>query len=315
VNDLSIITVTYQSAGKLPAFLAAARAAAPSAEIVVVDNASRDGTRQLVEESGDASLVPAPSNLGFGRGCNLGVEQCRGVWLLFVNPDVLLQNVVVPSNDNSATYGLRGGLMGDGEGGKLIPGVRAEATLAEDWIMEVLQAFVPPSLSRYLTPRRHPVAWPIGGMCMARRDEYERLGGFDPRYFLFFEDRDLGRRYRQYGLPVRVVNDLVGSHAMGSSSDVESWRREAWSIISWIEYLAVWRSPRKAADTVAKVLATLSAASRLAERRRLSVRIQKKAHLAGLIANFLADFDAHLPEDAQTYYPGARLAMAAARGS
>src|SRR4051794_30165391 len=72
MTDLSIITVTYQSAAKIGAFLEAAHLAAPSAEIVVVDNASTDETCEVVQAADErVKLVRSTENLGFGRGCDL----------------------------------------------------------------------------------------------------------------------------------------------------------------------------------------------------------------------------------------------------
>jgi len=317
VTDLSIITVTYQSAAKIGAFLEAAQSAAPSAEIVVVDNASTDETCQLVQSvDAEVRLVSSTENLGFGRGCNLGSTTARGTWLLFANPDVQLNAVSVPSSVSGQGFGLGAGLIATAGLGPGVPGVRAEATQAEDWIQEVWKLFVPRPLSRFLNARRRPAGWPIGGMFIARRDEYRAIGGFDPRYFLYFEDRDLGQRYRRQGLPVHCLDGLEGTHWAGSSSaDVESWRREAWSIISWLEYTAVWRGPDQAACTAGRVLRVLGGIASLADRPALSDRVRRKAHSARMMARVIRDFDEFLPSDPETYYPCARVAVATAMNS
>jgi N-acetylglucosaminyl-diphospho-decaprenol L-rhamnosyltransferase len=309
-SDLAIITVTYQSSAKIADCISSARAAAPSAEIVVVDNASVDGTGGVVEAQDiDITLVRAPRNLGFGRGCNLGAEATQAAWLLFLNPDVLLQGVNIPKRLPGSSFGLGAGIIANGaEPGS--PGVRANTTHMEDWFQEVWKLFVPKPLSRHLPVRRRPGAWPIGGMFLARRDEYQRIGGFDPRYFLFFEDRDLGRRYRSEQLPVHVVRGFTGTHWQGSSSSgVAPWQREAWSIVSWLEYIAVWRSQHHAAATAQRVLDVLATISRLADSRVLPERARLKAHSAELISTFIMDFDAFLPGEPDTYYMGARQAI------
>jgi N-acetylglucosaminyl-diphospho-decaprenol L-rhamnosyltransferase len=317
VIDLSIITVTYQSAAKIGAFMEAAHLAAPSAEIVVVDNASTDETCGLVQAA-DArvKLVRSTENLGFGRGCNLGSAAARGTWLLFANPDVQLKAISIPASISGHGFGLGAGLITAGGGDLGVPGVRAETTQAEDWIQEVWKLFVPRPLSRFLNARRRPVGWPIGGMFIAHRDEYRAVGGFDPRYFLFFEDRDLGQRYRRKGLPVHVLAGLEGTHWAGSSSEnVESWRREAWSIISWLEYTAVWRGADQAASTAAHVLQVLGGIARLEGRPALPDRVRVKAHSAKMMVHVIRNFDEFLPRDPQTYYPCARVAVDAAKDS
>jgi N-acetylglucosaminyl-diphospho-decaprenol L-rhamnosyltransferase len=282
-----------------------------------VDNASTDGTCELVQAADTrAQLVRSTENLGFGRGCNLGSETARGTWLLFANPDVQLKAISIPTSMSDHGFGLGAGLITAGGRDHGVPGIRAETTQAEDWIQEVWKLYVPRPLSRYLTARRRPVGWPIGGMFIARRDEYRALGGFDPRYFLFFEDRDLGRRYRRENLPVHVLAGLEGTHWAGSSSEnVETWRREAWSIISWLEYTAVWRGPDQAASTAAHVLQVLGGIARLEGRRALPERVRIKAHSAKMMVHVIENFDEFLPDPPQTYYPCARVAVAAAGDS
>jgi len=313
VTEISIITVTYQSAAKIEEFLQAAQSAAPSAEIVVVDNASTDGTRQLVKAAAsNVRLVASQENLGFGRGCNLGAEHAQGTWLLFANPDLQLSSVPTPRALASRGFGLGAGTLTTWGLNHGLPGVRAETTRAEDWLQEVWALFIPRPLVRFLVGRRRPIGWPIGGMFMAHREEYRAIGGFDPRYFLFFEDRDLGLRYRRSGLPVHVLDGLAGTHWVGSSSaSLESWHRGAWSIVSWLEYTAVWRGTERAASTAAHVLQVLRGIANLGY-SGLPNRVRKKANSAKMTADFLLDFDSFLPGDPETYYPCARAALAQA---
>ena len=313
MTELSIITVTYQSEAKISAFLEAAQAAAPSAEIIVVDNASIDDTRELVQGAGKGiRLVSSGENLGFGRGCNLGAEHAHGAWLLFANPDVQLTKVPTPHAGSGQGFGLGAGILTTWGRDHGLPGVRAETTQVEDWLQEVWALFIPRPLVRYVVGRRRPIGWPIGGMFMAHRDEYHAAGGFDPRYFLFFEDRDLGLRYRRMGLPVHVLGGLEGTHWLGSSSEsLESWHRGAWSIISWLEYTAIWRGTEQAVSTAARVLKVLRSIACLRQ-SRLPDRVRRKAHSAKMTADFILDFDAFLPGDPETYYPCARAALAQA---
>jgi len=317
MSDLSIVTVTYQSAAKIDACLNAAQTAASSAEIVVVDNASTDGTRQVVKAAGaNVRLVGTSENVGFGRGCNLGAEVARGAWLLFINPDVVLKTVTIPALTKDEGFGLGAGVIVSKDQHRGSPSVRAETTIAEDWIQEVWKLFIPRRLARYISVRRWPASWPVGGMFIARRDEYQRVGGFDPRYFLFFGDRDLGARYREQGLPVRMIDGLVGSHRPGTSSaDVTSWHREAWSIVSWLEYVAVWRGADQAALTASRVLRVLTGIAHLANRANPSHRVRDRACRAGLVADFIVRFDEFLPSNAQSFYQCARIAVAAATDS
>src|SRR5262245_11889797 len=89
---VSLIVVTYNSAALLRNFFAAlATTKYVPYEVLVVDNASRDGTPQLVAaEYRSAQLIANRENLGFGRACNQGARAARGELLVFLNPDVFV---------------------------------------------------------------------------------------------------------------------------------------------------------------------------------------------------------------------------------
>src|SRR5262245_47850788 len=89
---VSLVVVTYNSAALLPGFFEALAATtyAPY-EVLVVDNASRDGTPQLVaEHCPQARIVANAENLGFGPACNQGARAAHGDLLVFLNPDVIV---------------------------------------------------------------------------------------------------------------------------------------------------------------------------------------------------------------------------------
>src|ERR687895_331753 len=84
--------VTHESASCVGKCLASLAKHLPSAEVIVVDNASTDASVEVARAAG-ARVVELPRNVGFGRGCNAGVEIASGEHLLFVNPDVTLASV------------------------------------------------------------------------------------------------------------------------------------------------------------------------------------------------------------------------------
>src|SRR5918999_1502041 len=81
--------VTHESASCVGKCLASLAKHLPSAEVIVVDNASTDASVQVARAAG-ARVVELPRNVGFGRGCNAGVETASGEHVLFINPDVTL---------------------------------------------------------------------------------------------------------------------------------------------------------------------------------------------------------------------------------
>jgi hypothetical protein len=306
--QLSIITVAYQSAEKLPGFLACARSAAPDAQCIVVDNASTDGSSDIARRQGADQVVACPSNLGFGRACNTGAGHADGDWLLFANPDLAIE--CVPTLTTAATserYGIRAGLISE-KGGPYRSSLRAEQTVTEDAIAQLLYRLVPRALSGYLPKRRWPARWASGALFLCRRSEFAATGGFDPRFFLYFEDRDLAARYRSRRYPILRESHLRGSHGHGQSSHgIDSWVREAWSLVSWIEYRGVWHGTRQARHAARLTLAALSSIRLLGERMP-GDRTGKKAAEAAHIIAFLDDLEQQLP-DATGFHPFARAAL------
>jgi N-acetylglucosaminyl-diphospho-decaprenol L-rhamnosyltransferase len=311
MHDLSLITVTYRSASKLPSFLDAARRAAPDAQIVIVDNGSDDDTIQVAKRHApSATVLGSGANLGFGRGCNLGASEASGRWLLFLNPDVELHEITLPARGTHVRRGLWSGLIASSDARRPSSGLRADTSLLEDYIKQLFSHFLPPSIASAMPVRRKPSGWASGALLLTRKQDFQLVGGFDPRYFLYYEDRDLGGKYRQLGMPITELSGLVGRHAPGtSSSNVLSARREAWSFVSWFEYLSRWRGYATAQRAASVVHTTLERAIRIGETAGITDRIRQKAlHMADVL-RYIRGFDDELPSVSDAYYPYARQAI------
>jgi hypothetical protein len=188
--DLSVVVVTFNSAACIELCLESVRRHLPTAEIVVVDNASGDATPEILQGHPDVGFVANVRNDGFGRACNLGAQEATSGHLLFLNPDV-----VVTHCDSEGLGQLLGaepfGLVGpDSTEAQGLMGVQIEAHFLHDWFEQTLGTLRPREWRR---PRRRPEpphgdAWLSGSMLLARRTEFHRLGGFDPRFFLYYED-------------------------------------------------------------------------------------------------------------------------------
>jgi N-acetylglucosaminyl-diphospho-decaprenol L-rhamnosyltransferase len=305
--DLSIITVGYESAAKLPGFLRAAERAAPGCEYVVVDNASRDETSGVARRHGAHQVIASSGNVGFGRACNLGAQLANGEWLLFANPDISLEQIPSSRALAAAGYGLGAGTISE-TGAPHHAAVRAEASFAEDVLAQVLSRFLPPVASRHLPKRRRPTRWASGAALLCRRSEFLALGGFDARFFMYFEDRDLGRRYRAAGRHIEVEPELRAAHGHGASSPgVASWIREFWSLVSWIEYRGIWHGPQAALTAARTATRTLRPLRAIGTHLPLE-RTQRKSESVATILCGLAALDERLPAELG-FYPNARAAL------
>jgi GT2 family glycosyltransferase len=309
--DLSVIVVTYRSADKLQPFLNATRGVAPHAEIVIVDNASDDDTTQVARQvDATARIVQCDVNVGFGRACNLGASEARGGWLLFANPDLQLRRLDLPSTTD-ADDGLWSGSIAM-EGGDLVPspGMRADTSLPEDYVDQVFSHLLPPSMSSRIPVRHRPPGWASGALFLTSRATFQRVGGFDPRYFLYYEDRDLGARYRALEIPIRPLEGLVGVHHQGtSSSNVSAGQREGWSLLSWLEYLGKWKGQQTANRAAKMAYRTFAPIASLSGQEKLPARLSSKAERVAAVLHHLRTFEEQLPAGADGYYPCARLAV------
>ncbi len=207
VNDasplVSLILVTYNSADLLPAFFAALeRTAYTRYEVLVVDNASTDGTvRYLAAAQPELPLLVNRENVGFGRACNQGACAAAGDLLVFLNPDV----VVTP---DWLTI-LLSHLAGRPDAGIICP-----TTLYPDQS--------PPRVSASV----EEVASVPGCAMMVTRRAWEQLGGFDERIFMYWEDTELC--WRAWLLSWSVLADLEAYvyHERGGSTAGQRWDHE-----------------------------------------------------------------------------------------
>ncbi len=224
LERVGVVTVTYASSGTIRACLTALPTESLGA-VVVVDNSSPDDTVAVVESLGlpGITLLHRP-NRGFGAGNNAGVAALPAPveFVLFLNPDAVIDAANIErlaayldAHDDVAMVGPR--LYKDGSP---IHSAGRETSLLRD-----LRPLLPREVGRFLPERRLPPTYsetgPVGaveGACMmARVSMLEAVGGFDERFFLFFEELDLARRFRQRGWSVHLVADARAEHLVAAS--------------------------------------------------------------------------------------------------
>jgi GT2 family glycosyltransferase len=226
MSDIGIIIVTYNSAAEIGACLDAALAS--GAEIVVVDNASSDGTIAEVAPRG-VRLIANSENRGFAGGVNQGFAVLNSPYVLLLNPDAVIQTSLEPLREACDLRDSAGG------GGKLVdPGGQPQtgfmvrnlptaATLALEALL--LNRIWPgnPVNRRYRclgldVSSRSTVEQPAGAFFMVRRAVWQELGGLDESFFpLWFEDVDFCRRIRDRGFSLHYVPEAVAKHTGGHS--------------------------------------------------------------------------------------------------
>ena len=253
---LSVVVVTHNSEHCIQACLAEAQRVLGRCELIVVDNLSEDATlERAIAIAPDAHIVEMGRNAGFGRACNAGARAATYEHVILMNPDVVLRQV---------DRALLEKLMSDDQFGLIAPGLafdhnegaaQPQMFARVSWLSELTAMALGPLRPRELARRARPAthgdaSWACGALVIIRRREFLDVGGFDERFFLYYEDQELGARYRRARLPLRGTDALRGVHAPGTSSDSSRDRRiepMAWCLLSWLEFVAMNYGSRRAA--------------------------------------------------------------------
>lgn len=208
--------------------------AAFTAEILVVDNASTDGSMEMVEREFGSSpfpvrIIQSPVNLGFAEANNLALELARGRYLVLLNSDALFHSgalrLAIQHMDANTTAGV-GGARLVGLHGEWQPSARAFPTLWHVFVVfSGLASRFPKSRifgafdRTWASPDlQAEVDWVPGAFSIMRREALVKTGLFDPRFFLYSEEVDLCHRMKAMGFRVLYWPDVVVTHIGGQSS-------------------------------------------------------------------------------------------------
>lgn len=231
--DASIVIVSYNGQELLRRCLASIyqHTQGLSFEVIVVDNSSRDGTPEMVEqEFSQVRLVRRSSNAGFAAAVNEGISQAAGDTFVVLNPDTELDtNVLAP-----ALAYLRGhpeiGILAPkllDDDGALQLSCRAFPGFATALFnrYSLLTRLLPKNRfsSRYLMSgfdhsRTADVDWASAACWLIQRSAYERTGPMDEAYFWSIEDVDYCQRVHRAGLRVVYFPEVSLQHHIGGSS-------------------------------------------------------------------------------------------------
>ena len=235
---ISVIVISYEASDVLRRCLASVEALAESGnEVWVVDNASSDGSAELVRsEFPFARLLALEKNVGFGTANNRAAREAAGEALLLLNPDAWLEEGcaerLLEALGSQESLGLASPTIRYPDGGRqfnwsptsgfLGEGLQTARNGLESWGVVHRPCA---RLLRLLGNR----GWFSASCCMVRRSAFEEISGFDERFFLYFEDVDLCVRLAQAGWGLKHVPNAVASHDRGAitsaRSDMVPYRR------------------------------------------------------------------------------------------
>ena len=233
--DVTAILVNYNAGNELAVALRSIQSdcAQVEWEAVVVDNASSDNSAAIVETFPRATLIRNPANVGFGRAVNQAAAVATAPRLLLVNPDCRLVSgaistlrSVLDAEPSCAVVGPRifdpdGTVQGSARGDPdMLTGL-----FGRTGALRLLLPFLPVARRNVVVEdavrtgaSSVVVDWLSGACMLIRRDAFTAAGGFDERFFLYWEDADLCRRLRNRGFQVRYVPGASAVHQVGRSS-------------------------------------------------------------------------------------------------
>ena len=220
--DLSISIVHFNSKNKLKSCLSSiySQKTQYNYRVWVVDNFSYESIREYISEFSDTTFVFNKENVGYGRGNNQIINNVAAKYHLVLNPDVVMHEGCIERMLNFMENHTNVAILGPKmiyEDGTLQYSCRRFPTLAT-FLMRGLSPFLSfRPIEKYLMKDvSHaaliPVDWNLGSCLLIRKKVYDELGGFDERYFMYYEDIDLCYRAHRSGYEVVYFPDAVVTH-------------------------------------------------------------------------------------------------------
>jgi len=225
-------------------------------ETIVVDNASEDNSiKYLLTKNTDNDIVVILNkiNVGFAAACNIGMKKATGEYILYINPDCILEQnalgVMLDHLKKNPDVGMAGGLILNPDGSEQVGGRRAVPTPWRSFVrafgLSRLEHRYPKLFTDFLLHRNPLPETPIeveaisGACMMVRREALEDVGPLDEGYFMHCEDLDWCMRFRQKGWKIAFVPQARITHLKGASS------RTRPIFVEWHKHKGMMRFYRK----------------------------------------------------------------------
>jgi GT2 family glycosyltransferase len=248
-GDVAVVIVTYETRDAaircVESVLAHGMLADRATRVIVVDNASTDGTADAVLARfglDRVEVVPGARNAGFGSAANLGAERVPDAsWYLVLNGDTELTPgalaALVAAGESSPEVAIVGPRIVGATGAAQLS-VRGHPTRLALLHQHTALRFLRVGADAY-ERYRHPPAPEVlmGAAILVRGEDFRALRGFDPRYFLYFEDADLCRRAALRGRVLWFEETATVRHAGGASADHDRERALTWYLASLFAYV------------------------------------------------------------------------------
>ncbi len=243
-----------------------------SFEVIVVDNASSDGSAEAIADMfQDVVLIKNDKNLGFGRANNIAMRRAKGKYFFLLNSDTVIKNnalkIFYDFMERNTHVGAVGTWLRDEKGNIIhsygdFPNLKWQISeVIRDGLLWTLEIFFlrwirdfirvikkffrrnaffdgDETKNHYLDSRDqfYPVCYITGADLFVRREVIEKVGDFDPRFFLYFEETDLEYRMAKEGIILGIIKGPYIVHLEGKSSSKSSLRSYTLSKVSALKF-------------------------------------------------------------------------------
>jgi N-acetylglucosaminyl-diphospho-decaprenol L-rhamnosyltransferase len=227
--QVRVVTVAFNPGEELEHFAESLRSASSSpVTLVIVDNGTETAVVDDVARRFGAEVLRPGANLGYGGAANLGARAGEEPWVVVANPDIVWRpgslDELLAAGDRHPRAGSLGPRILNTDG-TVYPSARAVPSLTQGAGHAVFVKVWPdnPWTRAYrqgqeeMLLTEHAVGWLSGACLLLRRSALAALGGFDERYFMFFEDVDLGDRLGRAGWSNVYVPTAEVVHDQGAS--------------------------------------------------------------------------------------------------
>ena len=244
-SKISIIIVNYNTEKEVEKCLNSVisqQTTVNSLEVIVVDNASSDDSAQVLKKFPEVKLIQNEKNLGFAKANNIGAKAATGAFLFFLNPDCEIKRDTISKllglveKSPNAIIGPKilnpdGSLQGSCYNLPTIWGAIKEFWFNQEGSYE---KFTPK------TNKQVRVEAIVGAAMFMSKKTFEKLGGFDERYFLYYEDLDFCRKAKKLDIPVYYFPKASIIHGLGrAGGNIEHLKKSAAVYHGLLKYFVI----------------------------------------------------------------------------